>query len=250
MMMTVESFAALLPDTAAYVDTRGLLLSRPCEVFGDDPGTGDFVVRGRDSELICVAGKPPAAAIRQAIKKSGPMVTVLSNLDNADFVASVLPDWQKNTAILHELKHASLIESRLDFHVDFISPEQIGSIEVDAPDLAGELEREFAFTPIAATFVAGKPVSFCFPTFETESLWDVSIETLAAFRRRGYAAACFNFIQKHMQKEGKRPIWGAEIDNKASLRLARKLGFVAVDEVVLFTIPEKQTGESGFPVSY
>lgn len=240
IMISPESLARRLPDTAAYVDTRGLLLSRPCEIFGQDPGTGNFVVRARYSELICVAGEPAPAAIRQAIKKSGPTITVLSNLDNGDFLASVLPDWKKSKAILHELKHSSPVRSHLYLQVSFVSREQIESIAADAPDLAGELDREFAFTPIAATFVNRKPISFCFPTFETESLWDVSIETLPAFRRRGYAAACFKFMREHMQEEGKRPIWGAEADNKASLQLARKLGFVPVDEVVLFTLPEKK----------
>lgn len=237
-MTSPESLAALLPDTAAYVDTRGLLLSRPCEIFADDPGTGDFAVRARESELICVSGRPSASALRQAIKKSTPKVSVLTNLTNAEFVASVLGDWQKSNAIVHELKKSAKGQSRSEFSAGFVFPEQIESIEAESPELAGELEREFAFTPIAATFVDGKPVAFCFAAVETETLWDVSIETLPAFRRRGYAAASFQFMNEHFHGEGKRPIWGAETNNPASLNLARKLGFTPVDQLVLFTASE------------
>jgi RimJ/RimL family protein N-acetyltransferase len=35
---------------------------------------------------------------------------------------------------------------------------------------------------------------------------------------------------------GKRPVWGSLEENPASWRLARKLGFVVVDEIVLFEL--------------
>lgn len=226
-MISPETLAALLPDTSAYVDTRGLLLSRPCEIFGQAPGSGDFVARAYAAELICVAGSPSAKAIRQAIKKSGPEVTVLCNRDNADVVAAVLSGWQQSAAILHELSPLAEIQSHSDCSGGFISPEQIEAIAPLAPDLAGELEREFAFTAIAAAFVDGQPVSFCFPALETESLWDVAIETLPAFRRRGYAAACFRFLQAHMQKEGKRPIWGGRSREHGFLAARPQIGVCA-----------------------
>jgi RimJ/RimL family protein N-acetyltransferase len=37
-----------------------------------------------------------------------------------------------------------------------------------------------------------------------------------------------------MGKEGLRPVWGAEERNRASLRLAERLGFVPVDELFVF----------------
>jgi RimJ/RimL family protein N-acetyltransferase len=42
---------------------------------------------------------------------------------------------------------------------------------------------------------------------------------------------------RHMEGQGKRPVWGASEDNPASWRLARKLGFAPVDELALFEAP-------------
>jgi predicted GNAT family acetyltransferase len=82
--------------------------------------------------------------------------------------------------------------------------------------------------------VRDAPVSFCYVAAETESLWDVSIDTLAGHRRRGYAALCAAYLIEHMCEKGKRPVWGAVESNAPSLGLAAKLGFVPVDRVFVF----------------
>ena len=41
-----------------------------------------------------------------------------------------------------------------------------------------------------------------------------------------------------MAAQGKQPVWGAEDDNAASLGLARKLGFRAVDRLAVVHAPE------------
>ena len=38
-----------------------------------------------------------------------------------------------------------------------------------------------------------------------------------------------------MRREGREPVWGALASNTPSLRLAAKLGFVPVDEIVVFS---------------
>lgn len=76
----------------------------------------------------------------------------------------------------------------------------------------------------------------------TESLWDVSIDTLEEHRRQGHAARCVAFMVEHMQREGRRPIWNAVKSNAASLALAARLGFVPVDEMVVFLPPVNWSG--------
>jgi RimJ/RimL family protein N-acetyltransferase len=78
-------------------------------------------------------------------------------------------------------------------------------------------------------------VSFCYATSETETLWDVSIDTLAAWQGRGLAAGCVGAMVERMLAVGKRPVWGAAERNAASLALARKLGFEPVDRLALVT---------------
>lgn len=92
----------------------------------------------------------------------------------------------------------------------------------------------------APTFVENKPVSFCYSGSSTESLWDVSIDTVPQHFRRGYASLCAAFMIRHMQAQGKQPVWQAVEENPASWRLAQKLGFVPVDELALFE-PREQS---------
>jgi GNAT superfamily N-acetyltransferase len=80
--------------------------------------------------------------------------------------------------------------------------------------------------PIAVAIIDGRPVTFCYAAFTTERFWDVSVETLEQYRRRGLAAACFLSLAAHMGDSGRNPAWGAMMDNPASLGLASKLGFV------------------------
>ena len=65
-------------------------------------------------------------------------------------------------------------------------------------------------------------------------MWDISIDTLEGYRRQGHAARCVSYLVAEMRRRGKEPVWAAEETNPPSLRLAAKLGFVPVDELVLF----------------
>jgi RimJ/RimL family protein N-acetyltransferase len=66
-------------------------------------------------------------------------------------------------------------------------------------------------------------------------LWDVSIDTLEEHRGRSLGAAAVRFMIEYMRGEGRDPVWGALESNRASLRLAAKLGFVPVDRIVVFS---------------
>jgi GNAT superfamily N-acetyltransferase len=79
--------------------------------------------------------------------------------------------------------------------------------------------------PTGAAFVGGLAVSFCYGCFTSESLWDVSIDTLEEYRRRGLAAHVVRFMIDRMREDRLEPIWGALESNGSSRRLAGRLGF-------------------------
>lgn len=79
-------------------------------------------------------------------------------------------------------------------------------------------------------------MAFCYAGATTESLWDVAIDTLEAHRRKGHATRAFTFMARHMAAQGKQPVWQALEENPASWRLAEKLGFEAVDELVMLEL--------------
>jgi len=72
---------------------------------------------------------------------------------------------------------------------------------------------------------------------ERAGLWDVSVDTLEPFRRQGYAGLCVAYVIDQMNRERRRPVWGAVESNEASLRLASKLGFRPVDRIIVFERP-------------
>jgi L-amino acid N-acyltransferase YncA len=59
----------------------------------------------------------------------------------------------------------------------------------------------------------------------TETLADISIETLEGYRRRGIGRAVVARLIDEVIRLGKVPVWGATEDNTASLALAASLGF-------------------------
>ena len=88
---------------------------------------------------------------------------------------------------------------------------------------------------MAAVWADGRPVSFCYPVWQTETLWDVSIETLPAYRRRGLGGACGTNPDPAHARAGRAPVWGALETNAASRALAARLGFLETGGIAVFS---------------
>ena len=95
----------------------------------------------------------------------------------------------------------------------------------------------WSYSKIAARFVECKPISFCYAGSETETLYDISIDTLSDYRKRGYAKETVSFMINHRSEQGKNPVYGTIDSNTASLALAKSLGFRLVDKAFLLTRP-------------
>jgi GNAT superfamily N-acetyltransferase len=229
--------AALLPDVPRFVETRGMLLEGRCEVLGLERGPSpSFVTRDGEEKLVCVVGSPTRDAISEAVARNGDAGEVIAMPENAARVAEALPGWRALPVVAHLLGESERLPEAPEGAVRFLSgPEDIGHLP---PGLRAELERALrGGTPVAAAFVGGDPVSFCYAGWETERLWDVSIDTLDGYRRRGYAAWCAAYAIRHMRALGKQPAWHALESNTASMELAARLGFVPVDRFFLFEPP-------------
>ena len=164
-------------------------------------------------------------------------VEVLTYRESVAHVGSALSDWQKEAAIIHEFTNPQGMNEKIDERVRLANENELSGLKDEFPELARELLVAMPFSSIAAFFVEDKPVSFCYSTCESESLWDVSIETLPGYQRKGFAECCARFMIQHMFEKSKQPSWGALKSNTASLNLAKKLGFVPVAELYLFSRP-------------
>lgn len=65
-----------------------------------------------------------------------------------------------------------------------------------------------------------------------DSICEIGVNTLQKYRKMGYAADCCLLCAEHIIEAGKCPLWSAEINNKASHRLAESIGFEKLGEYI------------------
>jgi GNAT superfamily N-acetyltransferase len=240
-----QTAAALLPDHPRWVEVRSMLLAGRGSVLGaEKAGPPSFVVFDSDTDVAAVIGRPPQDLVRFAARYAAEVLVVK---ENADWTAAALPEWTHEIATLHVLGPRPQLPPVTPGAVRYVADSELTSWSPRLPptlrdELVAESQRG---TKIAAAFAGDQPVAFCYAGSVTERWWDVSIDTLEGYRRQGYAARCVAYCIQEMARHGIGPVWGAFQSNTASMRLAGKLGFEAVDELVVFSGPANLTNDRG-----
>lgn len=219
-----------------------MLLSGRCKVLGleEREPQPSFVARelgeGED-QMVYVVGRPSPEAIREAVRRNRNRGMVMAAQEDASHIEGALPGWTATRATLHLLGDAAHLPNLAEGEVEPLRAQDLRASWVEGipEDLSSFLEDAGvgAEASAAAALEDGRPVSFCVAWDQTESLWDISIDTLEGHRRRGHAARCVSWMVDEMRRRGKEPVWAAEETNVPSMRLAARLGFVPVDALVL-----------------
>ena len=178
----------------------------------------------------------------RALEDITALTPVLAQIDDAAWVESALASvssaaapWRGETFVVHALADPDRVVAIVDQPlVRMLRLDD--ALEHLPPDLRHEMTHARLMGPVAAVFADGLAASFCYPCWQTERLWDVSIDTLDEHRGKSFAAAAVRLMIHHMRREGRAPVWGALESNGASLRLAARLGFVPVDRMVVFSL--------------
>lgn len=95
------------------------------------------------------------------------------------------------------------------------------------------------FLEIGTGFAAiadDRPVALAFSSFVTTQQLELGIETLREYRGKAFAtsacAALINYcFEKHLE-----PVWACRLENTASHRLAKRLGFVPIRHLPYFRL--------------
>jgi RimJ/RimL family protein N-acetyltransferase len=232
--ISYHQLAVTLPDIPRWVETRSLLLSREGKIFGLDETVGklSFIVCSARKKFISIVGYPSPTAVEQAVVHAGEGSEIIAAPESSNYITQILPNWRSQLAWLHTLTDPRKLPKVVSGKVRLLSADEIGSFKHLPPELQAELAIASDSCSIAATIADSVPVSFCYAV-ETETLWDISIDTLAEHRNRGYAALCVAYMVEYMHQKGKQPVWGAEEANLPSIKLAAKLGFIPVDRLIL-----------------
>ena len=216
-----------LPDEPRWIEAHGIAAD-PAS-WRRALGAGFAVGNGR-ARLIVVAGDADAAAVA-ALAAELPDHTLLVPRERADLAAAT--GRRVERALLHTLPDAARGEPG-----DGSAPD-LGAVPLppDAPldhlpaGLADELAAVRLIRTIWAVYLDGAPVSFAYAPWRSARWFDVSVDTLPAARQLGLGRLAAAAMIRDEQAQGRGPVWGADEGNAASLRLARSLGFVQVDEL-------------------
>jgi hypothetical protein len=249
-----------VPDLPRWIDTRGMLLSGRARVYA--PAASDGTIPGAvvvvpDSALVSIVARPSAETISRVVASLSGDVNVLAQMEDADYVGGVLTGWGRQRAIIHILPavpawepesgstaRVFTLESapRFDHVPEVLRRELLDGLRGRTVSrfVPGALPPSSArvsrlTVPMAAVWADGHPVSFCYPVWQTETLWDVSIETLEPYRRLGLGARAARTLIRHMRLTGREPVWGALESNSGSRALAARLGFLETAGVAVFT---------------
>ena len=231
--------ARALPDLPRWCEARGLLLSGRGEVLLAKEGkssAGYFVI-DRERPLVCAVHRPVANLVSELFERYPERDEILAPLENARSLRSLLPGWIARPATVHLHPDPARLPGP-EHRVRFLGADEEAQLEGLPPELAAELSLALQHGPVAASFVDERPAAFCYAAYETETWWDVSVDTLEEHRRQGLASSAAAFMSRYMLERNKKPVWGALDANEASLALAAKHGFRAIDRLVVFTPPE------------
>ena len=240
-----------LPDLPRWVETRDLLLN-DCDLWVGEvtPEHGCFVAWDDEDELASLVHWPdrlvPSGALLAgwldaARRAAGDCSELLSFGAARSLLAGPLDGWSAESVAVFALgdwigpgDHGELVaaqrfrswveEGRLQ-HLEAEVLEELTDVASDGQEIAVAFAQHDS---------APLPVSFCYAASLSESLWDVSIDTVPSHRRRGHAQIAVRSMIEAMAQPGRggrAPVWCAAASNPASSSLARRLGFIQVDAI-------------------
>jgi hypothetical protein len=234
----LAELAAALPDLPRWVAPRGLLRERRCEVlFGPEGrrGAGYLVLEHGGPEAFAVH-RPSAGLVAQLAELGAPPKSVLAPIESAESWRELLPSWREQAAVVHVHPTPAALP-RPTHATRFLTLGDLESLRGLPVELAHELARALGRGPVAAALEGDRPVSFCHAAYRTESWFDLSIDTLPSHRRAGFASSAAAHLIHAELAAGRRPVWGALDADVASMSMAKKYGFRAVDRMMVFSAP-------------
>ncbi|HMJ50606.1 MAG TPA: GNAT family N-acetyltransferase [Polyangiaceae bacterium] len=245
MTPSLADLAALLPDLPRWIEIRSMLLHGQARLIGPvATAPPRFVALHRDGDQAVVVGRASQAAI---VEMASLADEILAVPDDEPWVAAALPRWKHESAVLFRRSTESPLPTLAPGEVRFLERGELAALTggphpLVPSTLRDELRDELASaqaagTPIAAAFDGRSVAAFCYAGSITETLWDVAIDTLEPYRRRGHAMRAVSFLIEHYGARGQQPVWGAMVSNPASAALAGRLGFTPVDALTVFRAP-------------
>ena len=222
-----------LPDWPRWVEARGMLLSGRGAIVERDDSDPPSVLSSPSVLLAVVVRWDRPDVLARAIRRVPREFSIVGPAEAEKAVAEIVPRRSRERAVLYQLPPAGAWRLPPSPVARLLRNDEYRHLDNLPPILRGELRDACQYSPIAAAFADEHPASFCYSGWETETHWDVSIDTLEGYRRRGLATAASTCLIHHFAHAGKTAVWGAVESNEESGALARKLGFTPIDQLMV-----------------
>ena len=226
----------VLPDIPRWIEARSMLIRNKGIAMGFEEGQNNFpqgVLYQEDIGLGVIVGKPSADLIFQLSELAD---EIICPEDHSGHFSEAFEDWTYEGADLYQQKTTFTASINTAIKPAWLKQSDLDRAEGISKPLLDELQEELmAGTEIFFASADNQPASFCFACAKTESFWDVSIETITKFQRRGLARQCFQMAYQEMNRHSLIPIWAAVDSNTASKAMAENLGFEPKDRLMVFT---------------
>jgi hypothetical protein len=202
-----------LPDLPRWVEAHGIAADPE---HWRTPLGGGYALGHDAAKLIVIAGDADPQGLA-ALARSYQQHTIL-------LAKPAALDRPTERAILHTLPEPEAL------------PDLEGAVYLDdATPLPAPLADELTWAkqrgPVFTVYLDGTAAAFAYAPWRSPKLFDVSVDTVIGARQLGLATIVSAAMIRHELELGRAPVWGADEGNVASLRLAKRLGFVAVDEI-------------------
>lgn len=229
----------LLDDTPETLESRAMLLEADTgRIFGDDPR--HCVILQPRARLASMVGNPERGTIRQALEASEGALTLLAQASQLEEARAAARGWREYGAVRLARGHAPAPRRPAWLQVRLVEAAAVAWCPAFPEDVLDAVRSLPAAAEVALCWSGASPVSLCCAAWETERWWDVFVHTLEPYRSMGCAAAAADLLARRFLERGKAAAWFAYADNPASIRLARRLGFFAVERLTAFCADESR----------
>ena len=236
--MSIRDLARMLLDEPRWVETRFMLLQGEATVTGLTGDRRRFVAESTRWPLVALVGRPDRAFVEAAAARAGEDTEILVAEEDGDWAEAALAGWERVGATIHAWPGGvPLPAAPPESEARLLDIGELGTLAHVPDDLRADMATAAAYAPVAAAFTDGAAASFCYATAVTETLWDISIDTLDGFRERGLATSAVRCLSAALARRHKWPVWGAADDNAASLAAARSMGFEPAGRLAVFRRP-------------
>lgn len=205
-----------ISDIPRYVLLRALLLDQTSRLVGNREGA---VILSSRCPLAFLWGLPSAEALVAFALED---VEILSEQP----FEGILPGWVWERGTFMTLAGEERLLKITGETEGSVEPLTWDLLEGVPTDLRRDLETALEMGTAMCARVDGLPVSFASAYLRSESYFDLSVDTLEAYRNRGLARRCAAAVIEVEKRLGRNPTWGALDSNAASLRTGQSLGFV------------------------